>query len=102
MPCTPSKTPLPLLLLMLMLMLLLLLLPLLLPLLQVPLSYHLLSCAAFGTAFALDLLAVAFYARSSRLELTLLPAWIKGLPFLSSVLMATGKAVVAEAANGRL
>jgi hypothetical protein len=70
--------------------------------LQVPLGYHLLSCAAFGTAFALDVLAVAFYARSSRLELTLLPAWVKGLPFLSSVLMATGKAVVAEAANGRL
>jgi hypothetical protein len=68
----------------------------------VPLGYHLLSCAAFGTAFALDVLAVAFYAGSSRLELTLLPAWIKGLPFLSSVLMATGKAVVAEAANGRL
>uniref|UniRef100_A0A383WHH1 histidine kinase n=1 Tax=Tetradesmus obliquus TaxID=3088 RepID=A0A383WHH1_TETOB len=69
---------------------------------QVPLGYHLLSCAAFGTAFALDLLAVLFYARSSRLELTLLPAWIKGLPFLSSVLMASGKAVVAQAANGRL
>jgi hypothetical protein len=71
-------------------------------LLQVPLSYHLLSCTAFGTAFALDLLAVAFYAKSSRLELTLLPAWIKGLPFLSSCLMASGKAVLAEAANGRL
>lgn len=50
----------------------------------------------------LDLLAVAFYSHTSRLELTMLPAWIKGLPFLSSVLMASGKAVVAVAATGKL
>jgi hypothetical protein len=68
----------------------------------VPSFYHQLSSVAFGCAFALDLLAVLFYWDTARWEYILYPAYIKGLPFVSSVLMSFGSGVVAVSGVGKL
>jgi hypothetical protein len=58
------------------------------------------SLAAFGTAFVLDVLGVLFEAKSSRLDMVLLPAFVKGAATATNALAASGWACVALSSGG--
>jgi hypothetical protein len=60
------------------------------------------SLFIFGTAFLLDLLGLLFELKSSRLDVVLLPAFVKGTATLTNVLMRTGYATVAHSTSGRV
>jgi hypothetical protein len=72
------------------------------PLLQVPPYVYDRSLFVFGTAFLLDVLGLLFELRSSRLDVVLLPAFVKGAATLTNVLARTGWATVAFSTSGRV
>jgi hypothetical protein len=60
------------------------------------------SLFVFGTAFVLDLLGLLFELKTSRLDVVLLPAFVKGTATLTNVLMRMGWATVAYSTSGRV
>lgn len=60
------------------------------------------SLAMFTTAFAIDVLAALFELKTSRLDMVLLPAFIKGTATVTNTLVRYGYATVALAPNGTL
>jgi len=68
---------------------------------QVPAHVYDRSLFVFGTAFLLDVLGLLFELRSSRLDVVLLPAFVKGVATLTNSLMRSGTATVAFSTTGR-
>jgi hypothetical protein len=60
------------------------------------------SLFVFGTAFLLDVLGLLFELRSSRLDMALLPAFIKGAATATNLLMRNGWAAVGLSTGGRV
>lgn len=60
------------------------------------------SLFVFGTACLLDVLGMLFELKSSRLDMVVLPAFVKGLATLTNGLVRSGWAAVGIGASGRL
>jgi hypothetical protein len=75
---------------------------LLLLLLQVPSYIYDRSLFVFGTAFLLDVLGLLFELKSSRLDVVLLPAFVKGAATLTNGLMRSGWATVTFSSSGKM
>lgn len=71
-------------------------------LLQVPAHVYDRSLCAFGTAFLLDVLGALFELKSSRLDMVLLPAFVKGAATITNLLARGGWGAVATGAGGRV
>jgi hypothetical protein len=69
-------------------------------LLQVPILVYDRSMFMFGTAFVIDVLSACFELKTSRLDMVLLPAFVKGLATLTNVLVRYGWATIGAAPNG--
>ena len=74
----------------------------LLLLLQVPSYIYDRSLFVFGTAFLLDVLGLLFELKSSRLDVVLLPAFVKGAATLTNGLMRSGWATVTFSSSGKM
>lgn len=70
--------------------------------LQVPPYVYDRSLFVFGTAFLLDVLGLLFELKTSRLDVVLLPAFVKGAATLTNALARTGWATVAFSTSGRV
>lgn len=70
--------------------------------LQVPPYVYDRSLFVFGTAFLLDVLGLLFELKTSRLDVVLLPAFVKGAATLTNALVRTGWATVAFSTSGRV
>jgi hypothetical protein len=60
------------------------------------------SLFVFGTAFLLDVLGLLFELKTSRLDMVLLPALVKGAATLTNLLARNGWACVALSTDGRV
>jgi len=60
------------------------------------------SMLMFATAFCIDVLTVGFEFKSSRLDMVLLPAFVKGMATLTNALVRFGVATVATGASGSM
>jgi hypothetical protein len=56
----------------------------------------------FATAFCIDVLTVGFEYKSSRLDMVLLPAFVKGMATLTNALVRFRMATVAMSASGSM
>lgn len=72
------------------------------PLLQVPARVYERSLFVFCTAFLLDVLSLLFELKSSRLDVVLLPAFVKGMATLTNALACSGWATVGLSTSGRV
>lgn len=75
---------------------------LLLLVLQVPAHVYDRSLFVFGTAFLLDVLGLLFELKTSRMDVVLLPAFVKGAATLTNALVRSGWGTVAFSTGGRV
>lgn len=69
---------------------------------QVPAHVYDRSLFVFGTAFLLDVLGLFFELKTSRMDVVLLPAFVKGAATLTNALVRSGWATVAYSTGGRV
>lgn len=70
--------------------------------LQVPLVVYDRSMFMFATAFCIDVLTVGFEFKTSRLDMVLLPAFIKGMATLTNSLVRYGWATIGAGPGGSM
>lgn len=56
----------------------------------------------FGTAFSIDVLSLCFELKTSRLDIVMLPAFVKGLATITNTLMTLGWGTIGRSYGGHM